>query len=186
MANRGLDMGTPAMALLATLAVAGFTHREQLGKMLGDVLGNRGQSQAPGTQGAAGAAGTGQSGSGSGDLMSSLGGLLGGAGTAGAGTGGVLKDGLDGLLDRFRQGGHGEEAESWVKDGPNRSIDAHGLEEALGPQVIDQLQTQTGLTREELLRRLSTNLPQAVDTLTPEGRVPTVEEASGFSSFRTN
>ncbi|MDB5539206.1 MAG: hypothetical protein JWQ89_933 [Devosia sp.] len=175
---RGLNMATPAIALLATLAVAGFTHREQIGKALGDALGSKPDGQNPATGTPASAFGTGFGGNGGlGNILGGLGGMLGGAGT-----GGVLKDGLDGLLDRFRQTGHGDEAESWVKDGPNRTIDPQVLERALGSQVVDHLQSQTGLARDELLRRLSTNLPQTVDTLTPQGRLPTEEEANGFSS----
>ena len=37
---------------------------------------------------------------------------------------------------------------------------------------------QTGLTREELLARLKSVLPEAVDKLTPQGRLPTEEETS--------
>jgi uncharacterized protein YidB (DUF937 family) len=32
---------------------------------------------------------------------------------------------------------------------------------------------QTGLSRDELLKRLSQVLPEAVDKMTPEGRLPT-------------
>jgi uncharacterized protein YidB (DUF937 family) len=38
--------------------------------------------------------------------------------------------------------------------------------------VIDMLVKQTGLSREELLSRLSKVLPEAVDKLTPDGRLP--------------
>ena len=39
-----------------------------------------------------------------------------------------------------------------------------------------------GLTRQELLDRLTRELPKAVDQLTPEGRVPTAEEANAMTS----
>ena len=45
-------------------------------------------------------------------------------------------------------------------------------EKAIGPDLIDQLAKQTGLTREDLLARLSQVLPEAVDKMTPEGRLP--------------
>ena len=47
------------------------------------------------------------------------------------------------------------------------------LEEAIGPDVLDTLSKQTGLSREELLARLSRELPDAVDKYTPQGRLPT-------------
>jgi uncharacterized protein YidB (DUF937 family) len=47
------------------------------------------------------------------------------------------------------------------------------LEQALGPQVLETLSRQTGLSREEIVARLSKNLPEAIDKYTPEGRIPT-------------
>jgi uncharacterized protein YidB (DUF937 family) len=38
--------------------------------------------------------------------------------------------------------------------------------------VLAQLEQQTGLSQEELLARLSRELPSAVDKYTPEGRLP--------------
>jgi uncharacterized protein YidB (DUF937 family) len=52
------------------------------------------------------------------------------------------------------------------------------LEQAIGPEILDTLSQQTGLSRDELLARLTRELPQAVDKFTPEGRVPTESEMS--------
>jgi uncharacterized protein YidB (DUF937 family) len=38
--------------------------------------------------------------------------------------------------------------------------------------VLATLSQQTGLSREEILARLSRELPDAVDKYTPEGRLP--------------
>jgi uncharacterized protein YidB (DUF937 family) len=38
------------------------------------------------------------------------------------------------------------------------------------------LSQQTGLSREEILSRLSKNVPDAVDKYTPQGRIPTAAE----------
>lgn len=173
-----LNMRTPAMALLATLAVAGFQHRDQLGRMLSETL-DKTRSTNP--DGSMNAIGSGLGGNGGIDgLLGGLGDLLGNAGSTGA----MLRDGLDGLLDRFRETGHGDEADSWVKEGPNRDVDPASLEAALGPDVIAQLQTQTGLDRDELLRRLSSNLPKTVDGLTPDGRLPTADEANAYATYQ--
>jgi uncharacterized protein YidB (DUF937 family) len=85
----------------------------------------------------------------------------------------LLSGGLGELVDRFKQNGHGETAESWVGTGPNKEVPPHQLEQAIGPDVLDNLSQQTGLSREELLSRLSRELPQAVDKYTPDGRIPT-------------
>ena len=52
------------------------------------------------------------------------------------------------------------------------------LEQAIGPEVLNTLSQQTGLSREELLARLSRELPHAVDKYTPQGRLPTEADLS--------
>jgi uncharacterized protein YidB (DUF937 family) len=157
-----MSRGFPSMtALLGLLAIAGYQNRDKLSEMIGGLGG--GASGAPGGAGGLGSAG------GAGGL-GGLGGLLSGLG--GAGAGGLLSGGLGELVDRFKQNGHGETAESWVGTGPNKEVAPHQLEQAIGPDVLDNLTKQTGLSREELLSRLSRELPQAVDKYTPEGRIP--------------
>ena len=58
------------------------------------------------------------------------------------------------------------------RNGPGRPV-ANDLERAVGPDVLAALSQQTGLSREEILGRLSRELPDAVDKYTPEGRLPT-------------
>jgi uncharacterized protein YidB (DUF937 family) len=94
----------------------------------------------------------------------------------GGSAGGILSGGLAELVDRFRQSGQGETAESWVGTGPNKSIAPSQLQQAIGPDVLDALSQQTGLSQEELLTRLSRELPNAVDKYTPQGRLPTESE----------
>jgi uncharacterized protein YidB (DUF937 family) len=149
--------GMPSLvALLGLLAVAGYQNREKLSEFLRKRGGAPGQ---PDQQG--------------GGLLEGLGGLLGGAGA-----GNILSGGLGDLVERFRQGGQGEAADSWVRKGPNQPITSGELERAIGPEVLATLSQQTGLSREELLTRLTRSLPKAVDDLTPEGRVPTENEAA--------
>lgn len=148
-------MARPSMtALLAVLAIAGYQNRDKLAEMLGSATGGR--DRLPDEAGRAG--GTGQTG-------------MAGAAAAG-GIGGMLSGGLKDLMDRFRQSGHGETADSWVAHGPNRPVAPDHLEQAIGPETLDTLAGQTGLSRQEILARLSKNLPEAVDKYTPDGRLP--------------
>jgi uncharacterized protein YidB (DUF937 family) len=141
-------------ALLGLLAVAGYQNRDKIAEMLG------GGATAP--------AGGGQPGQpGLGGLLGNLAGSLGGAGA-----GGLLSGGLGELVDRFKQSGQGGAADSWVNHGPNQEIAPPQLEQAIGPDVLATLSQQTGLSREELLARLSRELPNAVDKYTPDGRLP--------------
>ena len=59
-----------------------------------------------------------------------------------------------------------------MSTGPNKQIDPSQIEQAIGPDVLETLSKQTGLSREEVLARLSRELPNAVDKYTPEGRLP--------------
>jgi uncharacterized protein YidB (DUF937 family) len=85
---------------------------------------------------------------------------------------GGLLGGLGGLLDRLKNAGHGEAADSWVGAGQNKQIDAGALASALGPQVIREIAQRTGMDEQELLKQLSAALPGVVDKLTPNGQVP--------------
>ena len=154
-----MSRGFPSMtALLGLLAIAGYQNRDKIAEML------RGLGQS--TTGAAGQGG--------------IGGLLGqlGSSLGGASAGKVLSGGLGELLDSFKQGGQGETAESWVRTGPNKPVTPSQLEQAIGPEMLNTLSKHTGLSRDELLARLSRELPDAVDKYTPQGRLPTEAELS--------
>ena len=70
-------------------------------------------------------------------------------------------------------------ANSWVGNGPNKPISPNDLASALGADQIDQLSAQSGLSRDELLQGLSQYLPDAINHLTPDGRLPDENELSG-------
>jgi uncharacterized protein YidB (DUF937 family) len=148
-------------ALLGLLAIAGYQNRDKIAEMLRGV----GQGQPGAGQAAPGATG------GLGGVLEQLRGSLGG-GLGGGGAGGFLSGGLGELIDRFKQNGQGAVADSWVKTGPNRPVSPPELEQAIGPDVLATLSQQTGLPRDELLARLSRELPDAVDRYTPDGRLP--------------
>lgn len=155
--GRGGGMSPITMALLGLLA-----YKTLKGKNLSEMLGGAG-----GQSGQAGQGGLG------GLLQGGLGGLLGGGAA-----GGLLSGGLGDLIKQFQANGVGDKADSWVSTGPNRSIEASELERGLGEERIAWLMQQTGMSREELLAGLSQELPQMVDKLTPQGRIPTDQEAA--------
>jgi uncharacterized protein YidB (DUF937 family) len=107
------------------------------------------------------------------------GGIAGGlAGLGAGGLGGLLSGGLGDLIKQFQGAGKAEVADSWVSTGQNKSIAPNDLGQVLTQQQIDFLTTRTGLSKEELLKGLSQQLPAVVDKLTPEGRLPTADEVS--------
>jgi uncharacterized protein YidB (DUF937 family) len=156
-----MNRGTPSMvALLGLLAVAGYKNRDKIQELLGGrqgASGGPGLNAQPAQQGAPGG----------------LGGLLGGLG---AGT--MLSGGIGELIERFKRSGQSQAADSWVSTGPNQPLAPDQLEQALGPDVLSSLSQHTGLSRDELLSRLTRELPDAVDQFTPQGRLPTEAEAA--------
>jgi len=155
------------------------------------------QPAGPGAQGQPGpSTGTVQPRTPSGGLADILGGLFGGGPSSatpvgsspmpgglgpvlgGAAAGTALTGGLGRLINELQESGHGRAAQSWVDRGPNEEIAPADLKKALGNDTLDALAKQTGLSRDELLEGLSQNLPDLIDKLTPNGRLPTAEEAS--------
>lgn len=135
-------------ALLGLVAIAGYQNREKIGEF---VKGLTGKDPAVAA----------------GDAVGKVKEVLGDGPIATKITGGLGE-----LVDHFKTTGHGETADSWVSTGPNAPITETSLESALGGDLIDSLVRQTGLTRQELLARLSKILPEAVDRMTPDGRIP--------------
>ena len=107
-------------------------------------------------------------------LKGGLGGLL-----AGGAAGSVLSGGLGDLLNQFQQKGHADTANSWVSNGPNKQISPGDLANALGADQINSLASQSGMSSDELLKGLSQYLPDVINHLTPDGRVPNENELSG-------
>ena len=182
-------MSPITMAILALIAYKGFKHMSGSGQQapsqpmpqqlpsggggLGDILGGLLGGGSRGGGGFGNALGGGAGGGGLGDLLKGpLGGML-----AGGAAGSILSGGLGSLLEQFQQNGHGQAAQSWVGKGPNQDISESDLAKSIGIDDIDAVASHAGLSREELLAGLRRELPGAVDQLTPDGRLPTEDEA---------
>ena len=85
---------------------------------------------------------------------------------------GVSGTALGDILDRFRNAGVGSKVDSWVRTGPNEQIEPKDVETAIDEDTLTSLSMQTGLSRDELIARITKDLPEAVDKLTPEGELP--------------
>jgi uncharacterized protein YidB (DUF937 family) len=141
-------------ALLGLLAIAGYQNRDKLAELLKGA--GAGTPNAAGTQQQS-----------PGGPLGNLSGMLGGAGV-----GGLLSGGLGELMEKFNQTGQGDVAQSWVSPGPNKEIAPPQLKQAIGSDVLEKLEQQTGLSQDEILSRLARELPAAVDKYTPDGRLP--------------
>jgi len=80
--------------------------------------------------------------------------------------------GLQGVVNQFEQNGLGSTVKSWVGTGPNQPISPADVQKVLGPDLLQQLSAKSGLSIQDVAQKLSQVLPQAVDTMTPEGTIP--------------
>lgn len=159
----GGGMSPITMAILGLLAYKAVKH----------MSGSQASPAAPAPGGTTTADAQGGFGGLGGLLQGGLGGLL-----AGGAAGSVLSGGLGDLLKQFQQNGHGEAANSWVGGGPNQQISPDALSKVLTEDQIKMMTDSTGMSREELIAALSRQLPDVVNHLTPQGRIPTEHEAS--------
>lgn len=139
-----------------------------LGDILGQVLG--------GGRGMPGARAMGEAPDPLGELLRGAGiGGLGGLLAGGAG-GGALGD----LMRQFEQAGHGDAAQSWVSRDQNIPVTPSDIEKTFGSDIINQLADQFGLDKKELLQGLSEVMPETINKLTPEGRLPTEQDIANW------
>ena len=133
--------------------------------------------------------GQGQGGGGLGDLAAMLGQGGGGQGGGqaallqmvlgmlanngqGGGQGGGAAGGLGALLQQFQAAGLGEQVNSWVGTGQNLPVSPEQLQGAFGADQMSQMAEKMGLSVGDLGSQMSQMLPQVVDQLTPQGRMP--------------
>lgn len=89
---------------------------------------------------------------------------------------GNILDGLGGLIKQFQQKGLGDAVDTWIKTGTNQDVTPTEVKDVLPGDVVDQLARRTGLSRDQILDELAKILPNAVDRMTPDGRLPTRAE----------
>jgi uncharacterized protein YidB (DUF937 family) len=114
-------------------------------------------------------------------LLDQITGALGGQGS---GAGGSLQSilelinnpqigGLQGLIQKFHDGGAGEVVKSWVSTGQNLPISADQINSVLGNDAVKDIAAKLGIDPAAASGHLAEMLPQIVDKLTPGGAVPT-------------
>jgi uncharacterized protein YidB (DUF937 family) len=155
-------MSPITMGLLALLAYKAMKGSGVLGS--GDATRGRAQDSTGSVQ------------QGDSDWLGRLGTVVGGGGA-----GSILSGGLGELLKKFQQAGRGEAAQSWVGRGSNHPVAPEDLEAAIGADTLDQLAERTGIPRDRILAELKEHLPRTVDAMTPEGRLPTENEAGRWA-----
>ncbi len=79
--------------------------------------------------------------------------------------------GIGGILDKFKAGGLGDVAASWVGKGENLPISADQISSVLGNGAIAEMAAKFGISPETLSAQIAQHLPTVVDKMTPNGSV---------------
>jgi uncharacterized protein YidB (DUF937 family) len=160
--TRSGGLGSGALAALLPIVIA--------------MLANRNSQRTPGVGGGGGLGdllgktlGTGRAGGGGG-LGDILGQVLGGGGS-GAGAGG-----LGSVLDKLKQGGYSQHTQSWVGPGQNMSLPPNAIRDVFGQGGLALIAQQAGLSEDEASAGLAQLLPEVINHVTPQGRVPEGDE----------
>jgi uncharacterized protein YidB (DUF937 family) len=80
--------------------------------------------------------------------------------------------GLNGVLDKFKASGLGEQVASWISTGDNLPISAAQVANALGSNTLAAIAAKFELSPEALSDLIAENLPKLVDKMTPNGEIP--------------
>ena len=80
--------------------------------------------------------------------------------------------GLAGLVQSFQKGGLAEIANSWVSTGQNLPVSSEQIQSVLGSEQVSDIAAKLGVSPEQVSGQIAEYLPQIVDKLTPNGRIP--------------
>jgi uncharacterized protein YidB (DUF937 family) len=87
--------------------------------------------------------------------------------------GGLLAQsgGLQGLMNKFAEQGHGNTFASWVGMGENQPVSSDQIQKVIGPDQINALAAKLGIDPAQASHFLAEYLPKVVDKLTPTGKI---------------
>ena len=80
--------------------------------------------------------------------------------------------GIEGLLAKMQQAGYGDQAQSWIGTGQNQPVPADVLAQIFGQGQLGEVAQQLGMSREDAAGGFAQALPDVIDRMTPDGRVP--------------
>jgi uncharacterized protein YidB (DUF937 family) len=80
--------------------------------------------------------------------------------------------GLQNVVSQFEKNGFGDTMKSWISQGQNLPITADQIRQALGSDKVKELAAKMGISTDKLAEVLAQHLPQAIDKVTPDGKLP--------------
>lgn len=98
--------------------------------------------------------------------------------------------GLGGLKAKFESEGAGTIMQSWISTGPNLPISQDQIQKIMGNQFVQEMAGKMGIDPATAGQRLSDMLPKLMDSLSPDGKMPTsinsTQLMAAASKFITN
>lgn len=92
--------------------------------------------------------------------------------------------GIQGLMNKFSQGGLGDVFSSWIGMGENKSISADQIQGLLGSEQLQGLASKLGVDPSQASGFLADYLPKIVDKMTPSGQLdPNADTSAGLASL---
>jgi uncharacterized protein YidB (DUF937 family) len=80
--------------------------------------------------------------------------------------------GLSGLVDQFKNSGLGGVISSWIGTGENQPISGDQIHQVFGSDKIQEIAQKLKISGADASQGLAALLPQLIDKLTPDGKVP--------------
>ena len=80
--------------------------------------------------------------------------------------------GLSAIVAKLQQAGLGDQVKSWIGNGQNLPITAEQLQQVLGSDTVKQLAARFNIPVDQLGPILAQMLPKAVDSASPDGKLP--------------
>ena len=93
--------------------------------------------------------------------------------------------GISGLVQSFKEKGLSEVVGSWISTGKNLPITADQIQSVLGNEKVQQIAGKLGIPMDQVSSGLAQLLPQVIDKLTPDGKLPTTDTLmQGLNTLR--
>jgi uncharacterized protein YidB (DUF937 family) len=80
--------------------------------------------------------------------------------------------GLSGLVDQFNNKGLGGLVSSWIGIGENQPVSGEQIAQTFGNDRIQEIAQKLGISEADASGGLASLLPQMIDKLTPDGKLP--------------
>jgi uncharacterized protein YidB (DUF937 family) len=80
--------------------------------------------------------------------------------------------GLEGMSNTLKEKGLAEAVHSWIGTGKNEAVTPQQMHSAFGTQKLEDLGRESGMTGDQVAGELSKTLPEVVNRLSPDGKLP--------------